>query len=47
MLFSALLQYCVCKEDCSASICMCGQLSLRCWYDKVRMGCESESVPTP
>uniref|UniRef100_A0A3B5BFZ6 Euchromatic histone lysine methyltransferase 1 n=1 Tax=Stegastes partitus TaxID=144197 RepID=A0A3B5BFZ6_9TELE len=28
------LQYCVCKEDCSASICMCGQLSLRCWYDK-------------
>uniref|UniRef100_A0A1A7YZC5 Euchromatic histone-lysine N-methyltransferase 1b n=2 Tax=Iconisemion striatum TaxID=60296 RepID=A0A1A7YZC5_9TELE len=31
------LQYCVCKEDCSASICMCGQLSLRCWYDKT--GC--------
>ncbi|XP_029940545.1 histone-lysine N-methyltransferase EHMT1 [Salarias fasciatus] len=31
------LQYCVCKEDCSASICMCGQLSLRCWYDKA--GC--------
>lgn len=29
-------QYCVCKEDCSSSICMCGQLSLRCWYDKVR-----------
>uniref|UniRef100_A0A8C5G976 Euchromatic histone-lysine N-methyltransferase 1b n=1 Tax=Gouania willdenowi TaxID=441366 RepID=A0A8C5G976_GOUWI len=28
------LQYCVCKDDCSASICMCGQLSLRCWYDK-------------
>uniref|UniRef100_A0A667Z2N2 Euchromatic histone-lysine N-methyltransferase 1b n=1 Tax=Myripristis murdjan TaxID=586833 RepID=A0A667Z2N2_9TELE len=28
------LQYCVCKEDCSTSICMCGQLSLRCWYDK-------------
>ncbi|XP_047426015.1 histone-lysine N-methyltransferase EHMT1 isoform X2 [Mugil cephalus] len=28
------LQYCVCKEECSASICMCGQLSLRCWYDK-------------
>uniref|UniRef100_A0A3B3HIQ6 Euchromatic histone-lysine N-methyltransferase 1b n=1 Tax=Oryzias latipes TaxID=8090 RepID=A0A3B3HIQ6_ORYLA len=28
------LQYCVCKEDCSSSICMCGQLSLRCWYDK-------------
>ncbi|XP_069561835.1 histone-lysine N-methyltransferase EHMT1 isoform X1 [Brachyistius frenatus] len=28
------LQYCVCKEDCSACICMCGQLSLRCWYDK-------------
>ncbi|KAM9323190.1 histone-lysine N-methyltransferase EHMT1 [Pholidichthys leucotaenia] len=28
------LQYCICKEDCSASICMCGQLSLRCWYDK-------------
>ncbi|XP_022063885.2 histone-lysine N-methyltransferase EHMT1 isoform X1 [Acanthochromis polyacanthus] len=31
------LQYCICKEDCSASICMCGQLSLRCWYDKT--GC--------
>ncbi|XP_053705235.1 histone-lysine N-methyltransferase EHMT1 isoform X3 [Synchiropus splendidus] len=28
------LQYCVCKEDCSTSTCMCGQLSLRCWYDK-------------
>ncbi|XP_061655299.1 histone-lysine N-methyltransferase EHMT1 isoform X5 [Phyllopteryx taeniolatus] len=27
------LQYCVCKEDCSSSVCMCGQLSLRCWYD--------------
>ncbi|CAM9113675.1 unnamed protein product [Lampetra planeri] len=31
------LQYCVCKEDCSTSVCMCGQLSLRCWYDKA--GC--------
>ncbi|XP_036384200.1 histone-lysine N-methyltransferase EHMT1 isoform X2 [Megalops cyprinoides] len=28
------LQYCVCKDDCSSSNCMCGQLSLRCWYDK-------------
>uniref|UniRef100_A0A6Q2YXB2 Euchromatic histone-lysine N-methyltransferase 1b n=1 Tax=Esox lucius TaxID=8010 RepID=A0A6Q2YXB2_ESOLU len=28
------LQYCVCKDDCSSSSCMCGQLSLRCWYDK-------------
>ncbi|XP_058271301.1 histone-lysine N-methyltransferase EHMT1 isoform X9 [Hemibagrus wyckioides] len=28
------LQYCVCKEDCSSASCMCGQLSLRCWYDK-------------
>ncbi|KAM3874406.1 histone-lysine N-methyltransferase EHMT1 [Diretmus argenteus] len=28
------LQYCVCKENCSTSICMCGQLSLRCWYDQ-------------
>lgn len=43
-------QYCVCKEDCSTSICMCGQLSLRCWYDKVRwkfvsldQGCSSNS----
>ncbi|MBN3275930.1 EHMT1 methyltransferase, partial [Polyodon spathula] len=26
--------YCVCKEDCSSANCMCGQLSLRCWYDK-------------
>ncbi|XP_043914104.1 histone-lysine N-methyltransferase EHMT1 [Protopterus annectens] len=28
------LQYCVCTDDCSSSNCMCGQLSLRCWYDK-------------
>ncbi|XP_076836898.1 histone-lysine N-methyltransferase EHMT1 isoform X2 [Brachyhypopomus gauderio] len=28
------LQYCVCKDDCSSATCMCGQLSLRCWYDK-------------
>lgn len=35
-LFLSVQQYCVCKEDCSTSICMCGQLSLRCWYDKVK-----------
>ena len=28
-------QYCVCIDDCSSSNCMCGQLSMRCWYDKV------------
>ncbi|CAO2598463.1 Histone-lysine N-methyltransferase EHMT1 [Lemmus lemmus] len=28
------LQYCVCLDDCSSSTCMCGQLSMRCWYDK-------------
>uniref|UniRef100_G3T838 Euchromatic histone lysine methyltransferase 1 n=1 Tax=Loxodonta africana TaxID=9785 RepID=G3T838_LOXAF len=28
------LQYCVCIDDCSSSNCMCGQLSIRCWYDK-------------
>ncbi|XP_027278593.1 histone-lysine N-methyltransferase EHMT1 isoform X12 [Cricetulus griseus] len=28
------LQYCVCVDDCSSSTCMCGQLSMRCWYDK-------------
>ncbi|XP_036095137.1 histone-lysine N-methyltransferase EHMT1 isoform X6 [Rousettus aegyptiacus] len=28
------LQYCVCIDDCSSSNCMCGQLSLRCWYDQ-------------
>uniref|UniRef100_A0A8C3WE25 [histone H3]-lysine(9) N-methyltransferase n=1 Tax=Catagonus wagneri TaxID=51154 RepID=A0A8C3WE25_9CETA len=28
------LQYCVCVDDCSSSNCMCGQLSMRCWYDK-------------
>ncbi|KAK7896836.1 hypothetical protein WMY93_022161 [Mugilogobius chulae] len=28
------LQYCICKDDCSNSICMCGQLSLRRWYDQ-------------
>ncbi|XP_058158795.1 histone-lysine N-methyltransferase EHMT1 isoform X4 [Dasypus novemcinctus] len=26
------LQYCVCVDDCSSSNCMCGQLSVRCWY---------------
>lgn len=31
-----LFQYCVCIDDCSSSNCMCGQLSMRCWYDKVR-----------
>uniref|UniRef100_A0A7J7RWC4 [histone H3]-lysine(9) N-methyltransferase n=2 Tax=Pipistrellus kuhlii TaxID=59472 RepID=A0A7J7RWC4_PIPKU len=28
------LQYCVCIDDCSSSNCMCGQLSMRCWYGK-------------
>ncbi|XP_045878612.1 histone-lysine N-methyltransferase EHMT1 isoform X5 [Meles meles] len=28
------LQYCVCIDDCSSSKCMCGQLSMRCWYGK-------------
>ncbi|KAJ8379703.1 hypothetical protein SKAU_G00004810 [Synaphobranchus kaupii] len=28
------LQYCACKDDCSSNSCMCGQLSLHCWYDK-------------
>ncbi|XP_078498135.1 histone-lysine N-methyltransferase EHMT1 isoform X2 [Lissotriton helveticus] len=28
------LQYCVCIDDCSSTNCMCGQLSMRCWYDK-------------
>lgn len=28
-------QYCVCVDDCSSSNCMCGQLSMRCWYGKV------------
>ncbi|XP_054466594.1 histone-lysine N-methyltransferase EHMT1a [Anoplopoma fimbria] len=27
------LQHCSCTEDCSSSTCMCGQLSLQCWYD--------------
>nr|XP_045376832.1 histone-lysine N-methyltransferase EHMT1 isoform X10 [Camelus bactrianus] len=27
-------QYCVCIDDCSSSNCMCGQLSMRCWYGK-------------
>ncbi|XP_068454965.1 histone-lysine N-methyltransferase EHMT1a [Clinocottus analis] len=27
------LQHCSCTDDCSSSGCMCGQLSLRCWYD--------------
>ncbi|XP_069039287.1 histone-lysine N-methyltransferase EHMT1-like isoform X3 [Lepisosteus oculatus] len=28
------LQYCVCEDDCSSTSCMCGQLSLRCWFDR-------------
>lgn len=27
------LQHCSCSDDCSSSTCVCGQLSLRCWYD--------------
>uniref|UniRef100_A0A8C3A4Y6 Euchromatic histone-lysine N-methyltransferase 1a n=1 Tax=Cyclopterus lumpus TaxID=8103 RepID=A0A8C3A4Y6_CYCLU len=29
------LQHCSCTDDCSSSTCMCGQLSLQCWYDSV------------
>ncbi|KTF95077.1 hypothetical protein cypCar_00040067 [Cyprinus carpio] len=29
------LQHCSCKDDCASSSCICGQLSMRCWYDKV------------
>uniref|UniRef100_A0A8C2ZBR4 Euchromatic histone-lysine N-methyltransferase 2 n=1 Tax=Cyclopterus lumpus TaxID=8103 RepID=A0A8C2ZBR4_CYCLU len=29
------LQHCSCSDDCSSSNCLCGQLSIRCWYDKV------------
>ncbi|XP_043939153.1 histone-lysine N-methyltransferase EHMT2 isoform X2 [Protopterus annectens] len=28
------LQHCNCQDDCSSSNCLCGQLSIRCWYDK-------------
>ncbi|XP_054619390.1 histone-lysine N-methyltransferase EHMT2-like isoform X1 [Dunckerocampus dactyliophorus] len=28
------LQHCGCTDDCSSSNCLCGQLSIRCWYDK-------------
>ncbi|KAM4640864.1 histone-lysine N-methyltransferase EHMT2 isoform 2-T2 [Discoglossus pictus] len=28
------LQNCGCLDDCSSSNCLCGQLSIRCWYDK-------------
>ncbi|CAM9664666.1 unnamed protein product [Lampetra planeri] len=28
------LQHCSCGDDCSSSNCLCGQLSIRCWYDK-------------
>ncbi|KAM4695629.1 histone-lysine N-methyltransferase EHMT2 isoform 2-T2 [Rhinophrynus dorsalis] len=28
------LQNCSCLDDCSSSNCLCGQLSIRCWYDK-------------
>ncbi|GCC33674.1 hypothetical protein chiPu_0012144 [Chiloscyllium punctatum] len=29
------LQHCTCLDDCSSSNCLCGQLSIRCWYDKL------------
>lgn len=32
-----LRQHCTCVDDCSSSNCLCGQLSIRCWYDKVRV----------
>lgn len=32
-----LPQHCTCVDDCSSSNCLCGQLSIRCWYDKVRV----------
>ncbi|XP_030053172.1 histone-lysine N-methyltransferase EHMT2 isoform X2 [Microcaecilia unicolor] len=28
------LQHCACLDDCSSSNCLCGQLSIRCWYDR-------------
>uniref|UniRef100_A0A6P8PBB8 [histone H3]-lysine(9) N-methyltransferase n=1 Tax=Geotrypetes seraphini TaxID=260995 RepID=A0A6P8PBB8_GEOSA len=28
------LQHCMCPDDCSSSNCLCGQLSIRCWYDR-------------
>ncbi|KAG5280896.1 hypothetical protein AALO_G00065210 [Alosa alosa] len=28
------LQHCKCKDDCSSNNCVCGQLSIRSWYDK-------------
>uniref|UniRef100_A0A4W6G587 Euchromatic histone-lysine N-methyltransferase 1a n=1 Tax=Lates calcarifer TaxID=8187 RepID=A0A4W6G587_LATCA len=31
------IQHCSCTDDCSSSACMCGQLSLRCWYDNGRL----------
>lgn len=27
------LQHCSCTDDCSSTTCVCGQLSLQCWYD--------------
>ncbi|MGH0148885.1 UNVERIFIED_CONTAM: hypothetical protein FKN15_049132 [Acipenser sinensis] len=29
-------RHCGCTDDCSSSNCLCGQLSIRCWYDKDR-----------
>nr|AAI71681.1 Ehmt1a protein [Danio rerio] len=28
------LQHCSCKDDCASSSCICGQLSMHCWYGK-------------
>ncbi|XP_056371565.1 histone-lysine N-methyltransferase EHMT2-like [Oenanthe melanoleuca] len=26
--------HCTCQDDCSSSNCLCGQLSICCWYNK-------------
>uniref|UniRef100_A0A672GX34 Histone-lysine N-methyltransferase EHMT1-like n=1 Tax=Salarias fasciatus TaxID=181472 RepID=A0A672GX34_SALFA len=31
------LQHCGCTDDCVSGSCVCGQLSLRCWYDSGRL----------
>lgn len=28
------LQSCRCEDNCSSEKCLCGNISLRCWYDE-------------
>uniref|UniRef100_A0A8C5F5Y6 Euchromatic histone-lysine N-methyltransferase 1a n=1 Tax=Gadus morhua TaxID=8049 RepID=A0A8C5F5Y6_GADMO len=41
------LQHCSCPEDCGSGTCMCGQLSLCCWYDNGRLPLDASQREPP